>query len=497
MTTHNHSTTLPPRVDFAIIAANRPETKAVIDILGLVQPAVEPPVHCHWCQLDRKDGSKATVILVSMNDQIGKAEAIKETMEILSTIQPIHILLLGTAAGLCGNDTEAIKALDLVISYSVRSGPSKDEPDEPIREEALQQPSSALYSWANTVAGYEEWRDGKKAVHFTHFVSADGFLSMKEAEGKRIKNIRTTYPRAGAYEMEAGGIANALHTSSDNGWTTGYLVIKGVSDVPEKGDTPKDRKKNSLPAAELSAKFARDLIRDFVPQTRRPTPIKRILQPKLLGKVNNDCCGVLCDIRAREYSELAEHNLLRLSADMEDGCSFFAVCAFTPKDLAALVHEAPDSISEHQLFAQAHKEFPHFRCFSDMAKGSVNGHCVRVLLLDELEYWDSFTALQKKLFLELNGDVECWLGRKSFLKGDYFLTDYVVLGQTLVLDYYSDSCVLVVSDMEDKHVKDNLLGLRNHWRTECENAFSHSFRRLTGMKMDEGRPPGESYTGVK
>jgi hypothetical protein len=71
----------------------------------------------------------------------------------------------------------------------------------------------------------------------------------------------------------------------------------------------------------------------------------------------------------------------------------------------------------------------------------------------DVDAWDLFKAL--------NGGVECWGCLRTTVPEDVtFLTDYCVIGDRLVLDYYVESSTLILSDVQNDRLRGSLLKLK-------------------------------------
>jgi hypothetical protein len=66
---------------------------------------------------------------------------------------------------------------------------------------------------------------------------------------------------------------------------------------------------------------------------------------------------------------------------------------------------------------------------------------------DKLTSFSTPCSEAEELFFELNGNVPCWKLHRSSTTWTRFLTDYVIIGQEILLDYYDDSGILHVGDL--------------------------------------------------
>jgi len=75
----------------------------------------------------------------------------------------------------------------------------------------------------------------------------------------------------------------------------------------------------------------------------------------------------------------------------------------------------------------------------------------------------------------LNGEVDCWGVVRRSIRRVRFLTDYAVIGNRLLLDYYTDSCVLVISEFSGSGLGGELLELKDLFEKERNRGESEIF----------------------
>ena len=233
-------------------------------------------------------------------------------------------------------------------------------------------------------------------------------------------------------------------------------------------------------ASNASATFAREVVSNFRPSRRWPTALERLRPIHLRKKVkiNEDCAGVLYDVQPEHYSDIATRVLDNMKRGaLPDRASFFTVCAYDPRLLHQTIQRRFEAArrrapkSRIELRDWALEIFDHFQLFARHA-AKYPMESVRILLVDDFDTWtDRLKPDHWWLFGELNGGVPCWgIDRASV--NDLFLTDFVVFGGQLLLDYYDESRILVISDLSTPDIHNDLLGLlRKFGKVERKGSF--------------------------
>lgn len=328
-------------------------------------------------------------------------------------------------------------------------------------------------------------------------VSTDTFVTPYE---KFVCNCVKAHHKLAAFDMETGGVGVFMRELADVETPPSYLFIKSISDIvyeasaaaeitPEKQHELVDSNKREREcwkpfASHASVVFVKRMLTEFRLSTHCPMR-PDVLWPPTPRKpveVNSGCIAVYTAVESEAYSALATRLLSHIAEDAADGARpdtdehFFTVCAFSPRSLWEEIVRAAKRRGEtvrtlDEVYNASVDIFPHFRTFVDHASTHASSG-VRVLLLEDFETWlpKSKRGLPTarctlpdhwKLFLRLNGyddegqgdGLPFWgIDRKSLRgwrdeqKRFRFLTDYVVLGRDLILDYYSESGILIASE---------------------------------------------------
>ncbi|MGH9194563.1 MAG: hypothetical protein ACRD1T_02335 [Acidimicrobiia bacterium] len=349
-----------------------------------------------------------------------------------------------------------------------------------------------------------------------------------------LKQLLQDFPKMTAVEMEAGGVAYELHQAAGRSGTTNipeYLVIKGISDIvyneqdhvsthseacdlldgllvgrsvtesvrqglirtfavamaePPTGDARQrnqDERDLWSPSASLaSAAFAKRLVEAHSPHRRLTTPYIRIWRRQTRNELHafDGSVRTLVDVNPEQYSYLAAEVLEHLTMHFDNRLHFFTVCAFSPSHLYELllarykadVGSALDP-GVPSLTTWAKHHLTHFRRFAEHAKKHKD-QCARVLIVDNLAKWpdELVEPAHWQFFSELNDGVPCWAIDRPNVKSIGFLTDYVILGEEVLLDWYEDAHLLNVGDVSNIPGSRYFLALLKHFK-ENRNVFPY------------------------
>jgi nucleoside phosphorylase len=493
----------PPRhFLFAILVPTKEEE---LEAKKIFQPRFEEnePFRYYWDYL-RSGTSHVPFALVPVRDQ-GPISALKKTEEIVETLDPDHILVVGHGVGISKQSSKISTGTVVVSGGDLHTGTRRTEKLNPLRPRRVLPPSRTLSAIANDIASLPTCRN-VNLVFEGDIVS--GPVLEQDKEDKSFKNLVARYPKMVLYEMESGGVAEALWEKWSRDSNPDYLIIKGVSDTHDyvskrKTSVAKNKQQREARRSEASrraARFAKVLIEQYAIRIKamRPTRLPRLLPKGINAIPNPNCAGVLHAVLPDTYSAIAKFNAERMVAEpiATKEKTLFTVCAFEPKELWDIVDRSygqhnrdskgrPRPGDMDDLSKWGLRQFPHFKFFSHFAKKRPNS-CFRVLLLQD-GGWNTAARLDADswdLFEALNGEVSCWGCLRTTVPDDVlFLTDYCVIGEGLVLDYYVDSSTLVLSDVRDEKLKGALLKLKSLFDQERAGDGSQIF--ITPKKLRE------------
>jgi len=261
------------QVDVAIITVIPEEYHAVLRKLDNVRPVIEPDGRSNafvWAtgeisSADRKTPRRLVVAMAGEAGEVSGALATKATIDYWS---PQDVLLVGIAGGI----HEDLALGDIVISTQIwgyehgHLGSRYDTAGV-----AFFQPDAALLEAALALGP-----DWKRRIEVS---APDSGTLSKVVEGKTASGNKVIENTGSAYfaeslrldtsitavEMEGAGAAAAIAKNHDMGGTTGFLMIRGISDLVEKKNwkrSPPD-KRGRNPQRDLWKKYAADVAASF------------------------------------------------------------------------------------------------------------------------------------------------------------------------------------------------------------------------------------------
>jgi nucleoside phosphorylase len=219
-------------VDFGIITALNEERDAVLAALGSYTQLDKDGTDTHTyyeaaVQTARSDKAVYRVILVCCPN-MGPEVAVSTAAALLNRWKPRHVLLVGIAMGVAGETKHGdVMVADQVVDYTLgkKEGGKKREtrwraflPGQSLFESSKAMPKT----WANQI---KVTRPGPGIPDILHGVIATGGDVI--ADDEVVAEIQKQWPKLIGIEMEAGGIATAVHDNIDK---PDFLMIKAVSD---------------------------------------------------------------------------------------------------------------------------------------------------------------------------------------------------------------------------------------------------------------------------
>ncbi len=297
-------TNTAPVVDVAILTVLPEEYQAVLN--RLVNPRRAPPVP-HYRNLynwqlgsiPTSNGNAYSVIL-GMQGRAAEAPAALATTETIRSWQPQYLLFVGIAGGLPLDDLQKGDVVFANTIYGYEYGKIErvfhPRPDWLFRTDlGLFNIASHLAmspgQWAASLAPREGQRPPKALPG--HIASGDKVVDNPSNEF--FQQVLQFRPKLHAIEMEGAGAGLAIEQAKAHGQAVGFLMIRGLSDMPRppaEGETQGTEERDAwkLCAAEAAAAFTIALIAGGLPipplatavataglptpqaETRSPTP---------------------------------------------------------------------------------------------------------------------------------------------------------------------------------------------------------------------------------
>ena len=442
---------------------------------------------------------------MSLNDKTGPTEAKTATHKIVKLLQPDYILILGIAGGIFTR----VKLGDVVVSRFLHDQETFSTNTGAARNQGINPPDANLHSVAYDIGQKEEWverlssdikPDGLDPIEeeirpneTPKFIS-DEILSspllFDDPNDSIQDKIFSLLPRLHAVEMEAGAVAKALaEEASERKIVPGYIVIKGISDVAVKKPIDEDLPPTSQSedenkkirkiwkpwAAHVSAVFARELVEEFQPSCWCPLPIMRVLpNPQHDTRfIDPTCCGVLRGIEPFNFSAIAAQHLARISQNLSVYHKvFFTFLPYPPVQFWKFAQKAynngneeSNDVSSETLTNWIINKFPHYKIFNAFAKKHPN-ECNRILLLPDDDSWKRGLTKEKwQFFVDLCGGPNLYaISQNYIVDRTTFFTDYAIMGDSLLFDYYEEASTLIVSDLSNgNYIAPNILELKKHF----------------------------------
>lgn len=236
----------------AVLTALSLEYGAVLDHLTDVEKLTHPRYGTR-ARRGRLPGTPWRVALVDMGE--GTLAAATLTERVLSWLEPEAVLFVGVAGGL----KDDIEIGDVVVAtkvYAIQGG--KQTPDG-----FLDRPEAWRASHRLEQAAKEALRG---TAHFKPIAVGDVVLA--DAGSELAARIRRTYNDAAAIEMEASGVAHAVHLAGE----AGALIIRGISDKADADKSTEDAKGSQPRAAANAAAAAVAVLRELEPKAPAPDP---------------------------------------------------------------------------------------------------------------------------------------------------------------------------------------------------------------------------------
>jgi nucleoside phosphorylase len=270
----------PNCVDIAILTVIPAEYFALIGKLR-VDRVAPPCPHCVnrygwvYAELDSPRHAKPYRIVIGMAGEAGTTAGALAAQHALARFRPRHLLLVGVAGGL----PDRLRQGDVVLSESIWAYDygAVDERFRPRQDFTFRADPQLL---AAAIAVPEGWQEdieseapdpsripalrsgqigsGNKVIEFIGSRFADSVL---EANSQIV-----------GVEMEGAGAAAAVEEAHIEGHQVGFLMIRGISDVPQDIGVlrdKKDRERWKRYAADAAASYTLRLIRDQWPDPPR------------------------------------------------------------------------------------------------------------------------------------------------------------------------------------------------------------------------------------
>jgi nucleoside phosphorylase len=246
-------------IDVAIVTALWDEYSAVHRLLTDPQPvppeAVRFPNHYAWVtgRVPKADGSGSLRVVLAWAGQSGNAKTHRVTGRTIDQWRPRYLLFSGIAGGLY---REALTHGDVVLSNSIwyyEHGKIDDGRYNPRHRDTFRVDQGLLTQGQAFARTRTEWKDCDAAPYVAGHqpkmvpgLIGSGEKVVDDLKPAFVQAVLKARPELQAVEMEAAGACEAIEQAHDEGVTVGFLMVRGVTDMPQQTPTDEGERKPSL-----------------------------------------------------------------------------------------------------------------------------------------------------------------------------------------------------------------------------------------------------------
>lgn len=227
-------------VDIAIVTILPEEYRAIHELLR--DPQLDPgapdaPNLYAWelGWIDHGGGAGAYRVALALAGRAGNVTASQATVATVERWEPRYLLLVGISGGF---SHDGCTLGDVVVSsaiYGYEYG--KLEGSFEPRPHWVYRPDTALLTSATGFAAVNpDWSEGLRSGEMPPKVLlgavASGEKVVDDPTNAFFDAVRKAFPKLQAIEMEGAGAASAIEYLHARGRTIGFLMVRGVSDMP-------------------------------------------------------------------------------------------------------------------------------------------------------------------------------------------------------------------------------------------------------------------------
>jgi nucleoside phosphorylase len=236
-------------IDIAIVTALPEEYEAVLSRLRNVRDAPQVkslfPNRFAWKlgEIPNHDGSSTFKIVLAQAQRSGNMETLIAAMRTIDRWNPAYLLFSGIAGGLKRED---LMQGDIVLSESIWFYENGKMAKKYRPRHRIFTPHGGLLNSARAFGrGTHAWRDcGTRAPSDEHVpkclpgLIGSGDKVLDDLRPAFVKAILKARPEIQAVEMEAAGAGAAIQNAHEEGRAVGFMMVRGISDMPTDGSSP-------------------------------------------------------------------------------------------------------------------------------------------------------------------------------------------------------------------------------------------------------------------
>jgi len=249
------------RIDIVIVTVIPEEFEAVCKVFGIKEMVFFPdgsPNLYSWRRgtVRHEPSGRHFNVVVGMSGRPTNASSAVTVIDAINLFRPDYILLVGIAGGFA---KDGITKGDVVVSNFICGYQyGKIEKVFQPRPHFSYQVDTGLFNAAQSVAALApSWsarvsrrpENGKRPKCVPGLV-ASGDMVVDDADNEFFAQVLHHYPGIAAVEMEGAGAALAIQHARDKKIAVGFLMIRGISDMP--GRAPASSPVQNPPDGDLS-----------------------------------------------------------------------------------------------------------------------------------------------------------------------------------------------------------------------------------------------------
>lgn len=231
-------------------------------------------------EISRPDGGERYKIVVAMAGNPGTASGLTTTLQTFRRWRPRYVVVAGIAGGL---PKDNLSKGDVVVSTTICGYElGKIESDFTPRATSTYQPDNTLITAALSIPIIDNGWNAKIIASPPRTGIEPKMLPGAIASGDKVVDnvaspffqaVMRIWPKLIAIEMEGAGSAAAIRSLQEEGESVGFLMIRGISDMPitasiadtSHGSQTIERDQWKDYAADAAAAFTTSLIRHAWP----------------------------------------------------------------------------------------------------------------------------------------------------------------------------------------------------------------------------------------